>query len=148
MKNYIGNLALNHKNNTTDNNANNTTNQNSYGSFFSGMNIPKATGKVIQFPKQDDFEVQVAKKTIREVNRVMRNFGRVLRGMLILAIVLAVLEHFAPEARTTLSGIYNFTEKIAMPILNWSFSLATKVYLWIAELPIVRNLIQALANLV
>lgn len=146
MKNYLGNLTLNRKDNTTDNNnANNTTNQHS----FSGQRPPKASGTVVPFPNQNgSYEVEVAKKTIREVNRVVRKLGRVLRGMLILAIVLTALEHFVPEARTTLSGIYALSDKIAMPVLNWSFSLATKVYLWIAELPIVRNLIQGLANLV
>ena len=91
-------------------------------------------------------------KAIKSVNRFFQrmtmNLGKTFRNMLIFAVGMTVLQHFVPEAREFFPGVYSYLDNIILPVINWAYAFATKVYSMFADMPVIKTIIEAFADFV
>jgi len=74
--------------------------------------------------------------------------GRIFRRMLFFVVAMIAIRHFIPEMETQLPGVYKLLDEVAIPVINWLYAMACKVYITFANLPVVENVLDILANLV
>lgn len=98
--------------------------------------------------KQQELNLKWVGNADKAFDRFVHRAAKSLRRMLLFAIVLMVVQYFVPEVPEKLPHVYRLLNEVAIPIVEWFYGVTVNVLHWIANLPIIRNVLEGLANLI
>ncbi|MBQ9280105.1 MAG: hypothetical protein IJ215_03565 [Clostridia bacterium] len=71
----------------------------------------------------------------------------VVRFSLLMPVLLLVLRHYLPEIEQDIPYVYQFLDRVMIPIIEWAHKLGLKAINWLTAQEWVANVIQTIANL-